>query len=98
MAIQYKLNEEKNIDVELDITFRKLYKLKDKYKSDYDRFMDIFRNGAKTPFDYLHILYVGYLCSNNEPAYSFDDFMELADFNTLKINRAANALMTAKKK
>lgn len=97
--MKFKINNESEIDIGL--TFAKLYKLKldSRTEKDYDKFNLIFNKGAKDVFDYLFIIYVAYLCENENRQYGFNDFIENIDYFDMDyIIRTVNGLSSSKKK
>ncbi|WP_050638477.1 hypothetical protein [Candidatus Stoquefichus sp. SB1] len=99
MAMKFKISNE--TEVNIGLTFAKLYKLKldSKTQKDYEKFNVIFNRGAKDVFDYLYIIYVAYLCENENKQYEFNDFIENVDYFDMDyIIRTVNALSSSKKK
>lgn len=99
MAMTFKINNE--TEVNIGLTFAKLYKLKldSKTEKDYDKFNTIFNKGAKDVFDYLYIIYIAYLCETENRQYEFSDFIENINYFDMDyIIRTVNNLSSSKKK
>lgn len=84
-------------EVELEITFSSLLKLKKNNKEVYEDFMALLNNGCKEFFDYTKILYTAFLCMNENTDMTYDDFLGLLRFNIKEINLVVNSLVYQKK-
>ena len=94
--MKFQMNDE--IEVDVEITFSGLYELKHNNDDDYKKINMILSRGAKDIFDYLFVIYVGYIIANKDRKYTYDEFIKYTDFNWLYIARVANSLHSPKKK
>ncbi len=96
-VINYPLNNGKTVNLKL--SFKLLYQLKSTKKEEYEKFNFIFNNGAKDVFDYVTIIYVAYLCGDNqELILDYDSFADLLEFDLAKLNQTVTSLISVKKK
>lgn len=94
-VMQYDLIDGTKID--LSMTFGKLLKAKEKYPKEYESFNRVEMDGAKDIFDYVDILYMGYICENIENPMSKDEFMEKINPNRTDLIVACAKLTHPKK-
>lgn len=89
--------------VELTLAFYKLYQLRSKNKSIYDRYNKIMTNNAKggavEELDTIAILYAAYVCANMDKDNLMDEetFMMLCGSDRVAVNKAVEHLITPKK-
>lgn len=89
--------------VELTLAFYKLYQLKSKNKSLYERYTKIMSKNAKggdvEELDTISILYVAYVCANmgKDNLLDEEEFMMLCGSDRLAVNKAVEHLITPKK-
>lgn len=86
--------------VDMTLTYGKLLKARSKYPEAYEAYNKIEMNGPKEIFDFLDVIYMGYLCANLEAPtiMSKDDFMEKITTNRKSLLRTYSELLYPKKK
>ncbi len=94
----FQLNDQESYPVK--ITFSKLSTLRKKNKSAYEKYNKIILNGAQDIFDFLYIIYIGYLCANddNDNVLSSEAFIERAEYDIANIMETVKELTQPKKK
>ena len=96
---EFKLNDGEVI--KLVINFGLLYQLRAKKKDVYEKYSQTILMGSKDIFDFIQIIYVGYLCANiNEidSCMSFETFAEKMPVDITEIVSVAQELTQPKKK
>ena len=89
--------------VELTLAFYKLYQLRSKNKTLYDRYNKIMTNNAKDggvdELDTITVLYAAYICANmgKEELLNEEEFMMLCGSDRMAVNKALEHLITPKK-
>ena len=86
--------------IDMTLTYGKLLKARAKYPEEYETFNKIDMNGAKDVFDFVDVVYMGYLCANMESEHimSKDEFMDRITPNRKDIMKAYSELLYPKKK
>lgn len=86
--------------VDMTLTYGKLLKAKAEFKEAYEAYNKVEMNGAKDIFDFIDVIYMGYLCANleSEDVMSKVEFMDRITPNRKELLKAYSELVNPKKK
>lgn len=87
--------EMQNGTVELTLNFYELNQLRTKHKKEYDRYFEIAKNGTISDLDAVDILYVAYLCANQDKmpdVMSYEEFLQNMLNSRARVWKTYNAL------
>lgn len=96
---EFELNDGEKI--KLVINFGLLYQLRTKRKEVYETYSKTILMGSKDIFDFIHIVYVAYLCANItdiDSCMSFEAFVEKIPSDITEVVSVAQELTQPKKK
>lgn len=98
-SIEYLTMNDGN-EIKLSLTFLKLMQLKGQkeYKTDVNAAMAVLSSTEVDFLEWAKLVWVAYLCANDEPQYSRNEFFALLPFDLELIGNVVTELTTSKKK
>ena len=83
--------------VQLTMNFAKILKIKQDNPNLYNELQEILKGNIDPVFSPVKVLYTSYLCANNEPKYTEEQFIELVPFDLQMVNEVSARLIQATK-